>query len=204
MAVDSSSSLVETRSGPPQRGGACAKEEWLTAAYERLRRLASRILGEYPGVRRWEQTDDVWQIAALRLCRALRQTEPESPLHFYRLAALQIRRTLIDLVRSLHGPNGWAANHDTNHGRDVFRRRGRARFVDETHDPVSLADWAEFHEAIGRLPDTQREMFDLLWYGGLSQAEAAELLEIDVRSVKRRWRAARLLLQRRRAGEPPR
>jgi DNA-directed RNA polymerase specialized sigma24 family protein len=36
--------------------------------------------------------------------------------------------------------------------------------------------------------------FDLLWYQGLSQDEAAQALGVDVRTVKRRWREARLTL----------
>jgi RNA polymerase sigma-70 factor (ECF subfamily) len=35
---------------------------------------------------------------------------------------------------------------------------------------------------------------DLLWYQGLKQAEAAELLGVDVKTVKRRWRDVKILL----------
>jgi DNA-directed RNA polymerase specialized sigma24 family protein len=40
---------------------------------------------------------------------------------------------------------------------------------------------------VARLPDKLRAVFDLLWYQGLTQAEAAALLGVAVRTVKSRW-----------------
>ena len=37
-------------------------------------------------------------------------------------------------------------------------------------------------------------MFDLLWYQGMSQAEAAASLGVSERTVNRRWLSARLHL----------
>ena len=54
-------------------------------------------------------------------------------------------------------------------------------------DPANLAAWAEFHAQVEHLPEEQREVFDLLWYQELSQAEAATLLGVSERTVKRRW-----------------
>jgi RNA polymerase sigma-70 factor (ECF subfamily) len=174
----------------------CEFDDLVTVAYARLRRLSSRMLADFPEVGRWMETDDVWHNAALRLSRALQGTQPESATHFYRLAALQIRRTLIDLARQLGGPHGLAFNQRTPLNQQLLQ-------CDETNDPVSLADWAEFHEQIEGLRESDRQMFDLLWYHGLSQAQAAKLMGVDIRTVKRRWRAARLMLQRRRGGAPP-
>ena len=69
--------------------------------------------------------------------------------------------------------------------------------------PASLAEWTEFHQQVERLPDEAREVFDLVWYEGLSQVEAAALLGVPLRTLKRRWRAARELLSRALYGEPP-
>jgi DNA-directed RNA polymerase specialized sigma24 family protein len=33
-------------------------------------------------------------------------------------------------------------------------------------------------------------VFDMLWYQGLTQAEAAALLQVSERTLQRRWRAA--------------
>src|SRR5262249_22104976 len=75
--------------------------------------------------------------------------------------------------------------------------------ADLSWEPSRLAAWSEFHEQIGALPDEEREVFDLLWYQGLSQAEAAELLEVSGRTVKRRRQAARLKLHEALQGEVP-
>lgn len=44
------------------------------------------------------------------------------------------------------------------------------------------------------LPEEEREVVNLLWYEGMSQPEAADLLGISSRTVLRRWHAARLKL----------
>ena len=38
-------------------------------------------------------------------------------------------------------------------------------------------------------------MFDLVWYQGLQQVEAAEVLNVSARTVLRRWQAACAKLQ---------
>jgi RNA polymerase sigma-70 factor (ECF subfamily) len=183
---------IEMWLGELRRGDAAAAERLLAHAYGRLQQMASRMMRQYPAVRRWDDTDDVWQAAAMRFHRALGQTVPESLPHFFSLAGVQIRRTLIDLARKHSGPLGLGENHDTH--------AGEPPTPDPTNDPVSLADWTEFHEQVGRLPDDLREVFDLLWYGGVKPAEVAEQLGVNIRTVKRRWREARLLLSELRSG----
>jgi DNA-directed RNA polymerase specialized sigma24 family protein len=55
---------------------------------------------------------------------------------------------------------------------------------------------------VARLPDDLRTVFDLLWYQEMSQAEAAALLGIAVRTVKLRWMKGRLQVQRALGGAP--
>jgi RNA polymerase sigma-70 factor (ECF subfamily) len=187
-----------------RRGDNQAKGRLLAHACERLRRLTRHMLRGYPGVRRWEQTDDVLQNALLRLCRALGAAAPESPRHFYNLAALQIRRELIDLAYHHLGPQGHGAKHHT----DVQPGEGRGGPLDAQPDragePSSLEGWTDFHTAVGALPDEEREVIDLLWYEGLTQEEAAAVLTVSLRTVRRRWQAARLKLTAALDGEIPR
>jgi RNA polymerase sigma factor (sigma-70 family) len=75
--------------------------------------------------------------------------------------------------------------------------------VEPSDDPGRLAAWSEFHRQVELLPPEDREVFDLLWYQELSQAEAAALLNISERTVKRRWQSARLALFEAMGGEPP-
>ncbi len=65
-------------------------------------------------------------------------------------------------------------------------------FAGNSNGPLALAAWREFHERVESLPEEQREVFDLLWYQELSQAEAANVLGVAVPTVKRRWRDAKM------------
>ena len=94
-------------------GDPSARTRLIDHSCERLRGLARKMLRRYPKVRRWEETDDVFVEAVTRLHRALESVQPESPRHFYNLAATQIRRVLIDLSRRYYGPEGIGSHHDT-------------------------------------------------------------------------------------------
>jgi RNA polymerase sigma factor (sigma-70 family) len=185
-------------------GDASARDELLAHAAERLFRLTRKMLQDFPGVHRWEQTDDVLQNATLRLCRALGEVQLVTVADFFRLAAAQIRRELIDLARRYSGTHGLGANHASIAGAGSARAAAPAlNPADTTHDPDRLAGWTDFHREIEALPAEEREAFDLLFYQGLSQVEAAALLDISERTIKRRWQAARLRLVQALGGKMP-
>ena len=155
------------------------------------------MLRDFPGVHRWEQTDDVLQNAVLRLIRALGEVRPPTAADFFRLAAAQIRRELLDLARRYSGAHGLGANHASIAGRGPAPGVASAAGpnpTDTTYDPDRLAAWSDFHREVESLPEEEREAFDLLFYQGLSQAEAAAVLDISERTIKRRWQSARLRL----------
>ena len=187
-------------------GDGHARQELLAHASARLRTLAGRMLRDYPSVRRWEQTDDVLQQALMRLHRALAEVTPESLPHFYNLAALQIRRELLDLAKHHLGPEGQGARHHSDaHGRAADDEGGPLGGVaDHAAEPTTLEAWSEFHARVEALPPQEREVFNLLWYQGLNQDEAAEALGVSSRTVLRRWQSARLLLYQALHGEQPR
>jgi RNA polymerase sigma-70 factor (ECF subfamily) len=180
-----------------------ARDQAINHACGRLEDLTRRMLRRFPQLRRWEQTGDVLQNAVLRLHRSLAAVRPESARQFYGLAATQIRRELIDLSRHHFGPEGAAARHHTDGAPKAHdHESAAAQATDPTGEPDSLAGWAEFHEKVHTLPETEREVFDLLWYEGLSQSEAAALLGVTERTIKNRWRSAKLLLRRLLAESP--
>jgi RNA polymerase sigma-70 factor (ECF subfamily) len=187
-----------------QAGDESARKELINCACERLTRLTRKMLKGYPRLKRWEQTDDVLQNAAVRLYRALGEARPATPTDFFRLAALNVRRELLDLAKHYYGPRGRGTRHAS-----VAQKpgeEGEATALDPPQagdDPHRLAAWTEFHRQIDRLPDEDRETFDLLWYQGLSQAEAASLLNVSERTVKRRWQSARLRIHEALRGEMP-
>jgi RNA polymerase sigma-70 factor (ECF subfamily) len=92
-----------------QTPGDQANAELIAHAWQRLLLLTRKMLRNYPRLRRWEQTEDVFQTAALKLYQALRDVKPSAPAEFFGLAALQIRRTLIDLARHHFGPRAKGA-----------------------------------------------------------------------------------------------
>jgi RNA polymerase sigma-70 factor (ECF subfamily) len=177
-----------------REGDEAARSEVINHACQRLEALTRRMLRHYPRLRRWEQTGDVLQNSVLRLHRSLATVRPESPAQFYGLAASQIRRELIDLTRHHFGPEGAAAHHHTDGAEQADGPVVKKE--DPGGEPATLAEWTEFHEKVQRLPEAEREVFDLLWYEGLTQAEAAQVLGVTERTVKNRWRSAKLELQR--------
>jgi RNA polymerase sigma-70 factor (ECF subfamily) len=185
-----------------RQGDANALNELIVLTSDRLQVLTHKMLHGYPRVRRWAETDDVLQSALVRLCRALEQVRPESVRDFYALATTQIRRELLDLARHYFGPEGSAAHHESRPDTPT-RQRVPADRSDLTHEPAALADWCEFHAQIAALPDDDREVFALLFYHGMTQADAAAVLGVTVRTVQRRWQAALLALHRARNGDPP-
>ena len=183
-------------------GDTTARQRIVEHACGRLRGLARKMLRRYPRVHRWEETDDVFVEAITRLDRALETVQPESPRHFYYLAATQIRRVLIDLLRRYCGPEGLGSHYDTAARTPDGEAQPRYEADDTTGEPSSLAQWTEFHEQVEGLPDVEREAFNLLWYEQITQEEAAEVLGVTTRTIRRRWQDARYRLCKARLGEP--
>lgn len=157
----------------------------------RFRAMAHRMLGRFPAVRRHDDTDDVFQGAALRLHRALSQMAErrESPRSLMALAATQIHRELVDLQRRNTRASSYAANHDTN----VYQASGSARFfVDAIPvEEESMDRWEQFHAAIAALPADQREVFQMAWYLGADQKTIAGVIGCSERTVRSYWLEAR-------------
>jgi RNA polymerase sigma-70 factor (ECF subfamily) len=166
-------------------GDRAAEDELFRYLGGRLERLAGKMLRGFPAVRRWAGSDDVLQNASLRLLRALQEVRPGSSAQFFGLAAKEIRRELLDLKRHYCGPEGMGAHHHTDRPGTPARDP-----VDPAPGHDELEEWCEFHRQVAGLPEEERAVVDLLFYQGLSKAEAAELLEVDVRTVQRRWNAA--------------
>lgn len=173
---------------PLRSGDPAARERIVELMTGRMRSMAHRMLQSFKAVRRWDDTDDVVQNASLRFLRALDETVPESPKHLVNLAALQIRRELVDLVRKHRGPESYASNHDSNSAIVDGEVVMRVAFAADPHaaDP-DIDRWTAFHDLAERLPTGEREVFDLAWYLGADQAEVAAHLGCSVRTVKRRW-----------------
>lgn len=168
---------------------ASIRAELFNLAYARMHMLAARMIRGFPAVRRWSDTADVVQAAALRLHRALADVDLRDPRHLLRLAALQIRRELLDLARSYASPESFAAHHETN---SLPTAGGIVMQVDRAAGPAAepverLESWTRLHDAVAALSDDDRELFDLVWFMGASQNDIASLTDSSPRTVRRRW-----------------
>jgi RNA polymerase sigma factor (sigma-70 family) len=193
--------LDRLRAGDPG-----ATDDLLEHSQERLRILTRKILSRFPNVRRWEETDDIVQRVLMRIPQMLERVEVPSVRDYLRLAAANIRRVLIDLARHYDGPHGIGAHHASPPPVPPDGLEGGTPAEASTQPlgaPLELAGWTEFHEQVASLPEEECEIFGLLWYHGLTQDEAAEVLDISLSTVKRRWQAARLHLMEIFGGEPP-
>ena len=104
--------------------------------------------------------------------------------HFLAVASNAMRRVLVDYAR---GHNA--------------EKRNVAKIVSLTdHDKGSIDhafDALEIHDLLNRLALEEPRMarvIKLRYFGGLTHAEAAEVLNVDERTVKRDWQVARAWL----------
>jgi RNA polymerase sigma-70 factor (ECF subfamily) len=180
MPTQDTTDLIQGCLDRHKAGDAAAREEIARYCKDRLRRLVRRLLGRFPNVRRWEETSDVCQNVFMRLDRTLQQIPLATVRDFFQLASFHLRLELIDLANRYRHVREQPLNVPES--------------ADDSPDPVVLARWGEIHAYIAQMPDDLREPFDLIFYQGLTQPEAAKMLGLSLRTLKRRWQDARLRL----------
>lgn len=166
-----------------QAGEDTVRAALLQHTLERFRQLARRMFRQYPDLRMLDETDDVVQKALVRLHRVLGQIHPPNGAAYFSLAAQQVRWVLRDLAREM--ATAKAVGY-TDTLPDEQEKGG---------EPGTLLEWGDFHDRIDRLPGDTKEVFHLVFYSGLTQPEASEVLKVPLRTVKRRWQQAKLLLR---------
>jgi RNA polymerase sigma factor (sigma-70 family) len=190
-------------------GDAEARRLLLELTRDRLMRHARRLLhGQYARLEPFAQTDDIVQQLYVKILQnqdrfwVNADGEPVRTLaEFFGHTSAWMRDVLCDRLRKAYGC-------DDNRpavlplGGGLSDTGPRYELASSTFDGEKLQHWTEFHEAVAQLPDDLRAVFDLLWYQEMSQAEAAALLGIAVRTVKLRWMKARLQVQQALGGSP--
>lgn len=161
----------------------------LDQAVCRLHHLCASLLHrEFPRLTRPPlnlQTNELLSAVVERLLKALREARPTTVRQFFALAGQHLRWELNDIARRLDsqpshvelgdGVVPTAANTDSS-------LSPTARLILETID---------------KLPDDEREVFDLVHVQGLTEAEAAAVLGVAARTVQRRLdRGVQLLSER--------
>ncbi|WP_157369202.1 RNA polymerase sigma factor [Zavarzinella formosa] len=178
-----------------QEGDIRAMDDLIRRTADRLERIASKMLNNFPAVKSREQTGDVLQNALIRLTRALEKVTPNSVREFYALATEQLRRELLDLARRhrkravTEGNTGSLPNDDSSQEND--RNPADRNLI----TPEELDRWHDVQVAVEKLPVHLREVFGLTFYHGWTQVQIAELLAVTDRQVRRWWAEACLKLQ---------
>jgi len=153
--------------------------------YEELRTLARRQLrGERAG--RTLNTTALVHEAYLKLVNQ-NQVTWQNRAHFFSLAALAMRRILINYAhRRMAEKRGGGQAVATFEEGDVVRETRAEELValDE-----ALARLEQFNER-------QSQVVTYRFFGGLTQEEIAEVLNVSVPTVRRDWRLARAWLSR--------
>jgi RNA polymerase sigma-70 factor (ECF subfamily) len=178
-------------------GDAAARDELIATAYERLHKLTRKIFQDFRRVHRFEDSADVLQNSLVRLQRRLKSVSVASVKDFFYLAAREIRLELMDLARHYFGPSGQGTNQvvAVQSNEDSSAEALQPEPLDRSSEPAKILYWTEFHNKVEALPALERATVDLLWYHGMTQEEAAGVLNISLASLKRHWMAARLRLQ---------
>jgi RNA polymerase sigma factor (sigma-70 family) len=184
----SQSQMVRDLFARARGGDRAAREELFRNVRQRLEHLACKMLKHFPKVQSLADADDLVHNAVVSLLRALEQEVPASAQDFFHLAAVHLRRALLDLARKARSPSGKpperlaAADGDSDD-------QG-CRPLDPGEAPEEMDYWYSFHLSVERLEAEQREVVGLIYYHGWKQNDVAELLHVSKRTVARLWKAA--------------
>jgi len=165
------------------RGDEKAGEKLVPLVYDELRRLAGSYM-------RRERTDHTLQATALVHEAYLKLVEQrsanwQSRAHFFGVAAQLMRRILIDHARA-HLREKRGGGHEKVMLNEAL-----------IFSPERSAELLAVDEALGRLArldDRQARVVQLRFFGGLSVEEAAEVLGVSRKTVKRDWSVAKAWL----------
>jgi RNA polymerase sigma factor (sigma-70 family) len=183
------SSFLEAQLERLRNGDDSARTALIEHSVERFRLLARKMFRRSSGLRRLDQTEDILQKALLRIHQALLKVKPVNVAAFCDLASRHIRFVLLDLVREMKSKPVIVV------GLQVETDAEPPEAADMSGEPRNVLEWSEFHQKVSGLPDEQRRLFDLLLYQGMTQPEAAGLLNVPIRTLKRHWQEARLHLR---------
>lgn len=186
MSHDDLSHLLQ-RAQAGQPGEQQARDALFAAAYPELRRLAHARLRD-GGQGAALNTTALVHESYLRFhaSGALRATERRS---FFAFAAQVMRSVIIDTVRE---------HQALRRGGDMEQVTLDSGVADGLPcGRTGAEEVLQVHEAVLRLAQAEPELarvVEMRYFGGFTDAEIAETLDINERTVRRHWEKARLLL----------
>jgi RNA polymerase sigma factor (TIGR02999 family) len=178
------------------RGIPQAQSALMNAVYEDLRRMARRRLRAERDCDSLDATGLVHE-AYMRLVTQER-VQWQNRAQFFGLAARIMRRVLVDHARARG-----AAKRGREATSVALSDAGLAIRANMRTDPLHV-DVLALDAALARLKDLgprHSELIELRYFGGLSIAEAAEVLKVSPATAKRDWALARAWLYRELRGD---
>lgn len=169
-------------------GNEHALEQLLPLVYDQLHALAARQLNNEQHVTL--QPTELVHEAFLRMNRTHSQVFRDR-VHFYGAAAELMRRVLIDLARKRAAGKRGSMMVRVELNEDSLVT-GKELDVEELDRAI---------EKLGKLDARQAEVVKLRFFGGLSNPQVAECLDISEATVKRDWMVAKAWLMREMAGK---
>jgi RNA polymerase sigma factor (TIGR02999 family) len=153
--------------------------------HKELHRLARRYMaGESPG--HTLQTTALVNEAYLRLVD-VKNVSWQNRAHFFGVSAQLMRRILVDLARSRH------AVKRGGHANALSFEEALIASPERSADVVALDDALK---VLASIDPRRSRVVELRFFGGLSVAEAAEVLKISPETVMHDWKLAKAWLLR--------
>jgi RNA polymerase sigma-70 factor (ECF subfamily) len=159
----------------------------LSSAVNRLHVLcASMLYRSYPRLTRPPlnlQAEEMLSAVVERMLKAMREVRPPTVRQFFALASQHMRWELNDLARRL------------DEQATAVELRDSLLPAPPNSEASQLSPrMRRILDVIDRLPEEEREVFNLVRVQGLSQPEAAAVLGVSAKTVQRRLNRSRLLL----------
>ncbi|MBL0087822.1 MAG: sigma-70 family RNA polymerase sigma factor [Ideonella sp.] len=161
-----------------------AQDALFTAAYGELRKLARSRLRD-GGRNTVLDTTALVHESYLRFING-GQLRSDDRRAFFAYASRVMRSVIIDAVRERRAER---------RGGDLQRLTLNTQFVDNL--PAGEDEMLQVHEALDMLAQAEprlAQVVEMRYFGGYSEAEIGEALELTERTVRRDWDKARLLL----------
>ena len=167
------------------KGDEGAFDRLMPLVYDEMRKIARRYMSR-------QRPDHTLQTTALVNEAYLRlidssKVQWQNRAHFYAISAQLMRRILVDFARA-------RTNQKRGGGAQKVVLDGALTITSEPGaDLIALDDALN---ELAKLDRRQSQIVELRYFGGLSEDETAEILDISARTVRRDWSLARAWLYR--------
>jgi len=160
------------------------KDQLIARAYQRLQQMARRMLGSYDRDKIDEETNGLVAEAYLRLNRSLTDLQPETVRQFFGLAALQMRRHLLDKLRAIHG-RGEVKRPKVTSLDPVGNQDSAIHIAFADTETTPLWTSIDILESLEKLDERQRECLVMQHWYGFTHQEIASLMGVSTKTVQR-------------------